>query len=567
MRLINVATGRLEEPADTPKYAILSHTWGGNELTFEDLAYNNVHTQDNYYKIRGTIEQARLYKIQYIWIDTCCIDKRSSAELSEAINSMFQWYKDAQVCFTYLEDLDPDANVDVGLKRCRWFQRGWTLQELIAPKDVLFFDRDWNEKGTKVSLQDSISGITGIRKEILLGTAMLGNISAAEKMSWAASRETTRLEDMAYSLLGIFEVNMALIYGEGPKAFTRLQEEIIKHTNDLSILAWDASAGASINPYCGILAESPKVFDFLDKALLQELSDSTASRTFVPEFAITNRGLRITTELLVSTDVNHGPRGYFLCLSNFEKPPGMGIYLRKVGLNSFVRLAHMRLTGHVGNDSIDWVESLHLQTIYIATSAPGASFLDDTVARYPPIHFPVHPYIRIEATYPRASWDVFYRMFHTGMPSVSGFFGVVCCQVFNDRESGGPRKCVGRVGIIIQTLAMKCRVFNWESSPQEIRSIMFDKGPSAGDFAGAFQAQLVRFYHKIPPVESVYWEAGADGGTAVSSFRRRCEMGVCAWLTNGTVMAISGEPVVSVHMKVSCKDRSGLRVGSWTTLR
>ncbi|KAK0710236.1 heterokaryon incompatibility protein-domain-containing protein [Lasiosphaeria miniovina] len=251
MRLVNVATGKFEELAGSPEYAILSHTWGDNELAFEDIACDHVQTQNSYSKIRGTIKQARRRNIHYVWIDTCCIDKRSSAELSEAINSnsMFQWYKNAAVCFAYLEDLGSNTDLGVGVERCRWFTRGWTLQELTAPKEVQFLDQNWNDKGTNDSLQDTVSRITGIWKDILLGTATLGSISAAEKMSWAACRRTRRQED----------VNMVWIYGEGPKAFTRLQEEIIKHTNDLSIFAWDSSVGTSIEPCCGVLAESPEV--------------------------------------------------------------------------------------------------------------------------------------------------------------------------------------------------------------------------------------------------------------------------------------------------------------------
>jgi len=150
-------------------------------------------------------------------------------------------------------------------------------------------------------------------------------------MSWAARRRTTRQEDVAYSILGICEVNMALIYGEGLKAFTRLQEEIIKHTTDLSILAWDPCVGTSIDQYCGVLAASPKVFR--NQSYLQGLS--TDSRTFVPDFSITNRGLRITTELWISKDIEVGPGGYFLCLSNFHSPPGIGVYLKISGRVTF----------------------------------------------------------------------------------------------------------------------------------------------------------------------------------------------------------------------------------------
>lgn len=279
------------------------------------MASDRVKTMSKYSKIRGTMEQASRRNIRYVWIDTCCIDKRSSAELSEVINSMFQWYRNAAVCFTLLEDLMADADLEEGLQRCRWFTRGWTLQELIASNEVRFFDREWKDRGSKIALQDTISHITGIRKDVLLGTTRLGDVLAAEKMSWDASRQTTRQEDIAYSLLGIFEVSMALIYGEGPNAFTRLQEEIIRRTNDLSIFAWDSTALGT--RYCGLLVTSPALFrdrDHLEGFL-------AASTSFTPEFTITNKGVRIAAELSVSSDAHTAASspsvdrdGYFLSL-------------------------------------------------------------------------------------------------------------------------------------------------------------------------------------------------------------------------------------------------------------
>ena len=474
---------------------------------------------------------------------------------------MFQWYKNAAVCFAYLEDLSPDTSPEVGLERCRWFTRGWTLQELIAPKEVRFLDQNWNDKGTKDSLQDAVSWITGIRKDILLGTATLGNISAAQKMSWAAYRKTTRQEDIAYSLLGIFEVNMALIYGEGSKAFTRLQEEIIKHTNDLSIFAWDPSVNGDTGPYCGVLAESPAVFR--NQGHLQELS--TTSRPFVPEFSITNRGLRITTELRVSTNVNVGPQGYFLCLSNFHIPPGIGIYLKKVGQSYFIRLSHMPLLGHLDNNNIHWEDSVRLQTIYIAThtSAADTTSLDGAVAGYPPLHFPIHRYLRIEDAYPRTSWDDFNRLFHTGVSGVSGFVGVICCHIFGDSEWRGPHQ---RVGIVVRTIDMECRVFKWDSNPQE-PSILFGKAQKAPNDMS--QAELVRFYSDIPPAKSIYWETRSAG-----SMGRRCEYRVCVELRSEVDVAISTTPVYSVRIEVFSREyvtrslwrRGGVEAASWVHL-
>ena len=173
----------------------------------------------------------------------CCIDKTSSAELSEAINSMFRWYEKAKVCYAYLSDVSGDANLKKDVSEfvgSRWFTRGWTLQELVAPKSVLFYSRrytGWHFLGTKEDLCDHISAVTGIDTDTLYG-AGLELASVARKMSWASHRETTRVEDTAYCLLGIFDVNMPLLYGEGKKAFLRLQEEILRSSYDYSLFAW-----------------------------------------------------------------------------------------------------------------------------------------------------------------------------------------------------------------------------------------------------------------------------------------------------------------------------------------
>lgn len=185
-----------------------------------------------------TCRLARQRDLSYAWIDTCCIDKSSSAELTEAINSMFNWYKKSAICFAFLSDLS--ASEDEVQKnefwRCRWFTRGWTLQELIAPEKVEFYDQRWQWSGTKKSLQRKLSAITGIDLEILEDSNLLSTIPVARRMSWASRRKTSRVEDRAYSLLGLFDVNVPLIYGEGPKAFIRLQEEIMKQKNDLSLV-------------------------------------------------------------------------------------------------------------------------------------------------------------------------------------------------------------------------------------------------------------------------------------------------------------------------------------------
>ncbi|KIJ61140.1 hypothetical protein HYDPIDRAFT_42901 [Hydnomerulius pinastri MD-312] len=192
-------------------------------------------------KVRNACLIARAYSHRYIWIDSCCIDSTSSAELSEAINSMYAWYRDASVCYAFLADVphdgDPSA-VDSLFRKSRWWKRGWTLQELIAPRVVVFLSAEWRFLGTKSSLADVISDVSGIDYMILHHLKQARDVSVAERMSWASERETTRPEDEAYSLLGIFDINMPTLYGEGRRAFLRLQEEILKRIPDQSLLVW-----------------------------------------------------------------------------------------------------------------------------------------------------------------------------------------------------------------------------------------------------------------------------------------------------------------------------------------
>jgi hypothetical protein len=223
-----------------PNYAILSHTWGAGadteEVTFRDLTDGTGKDKTGYSKIRFCGEQARHDGLEYFWVDTCCIDKSNNTELAEAINSMFRWYRNAAKCYVYLSDVPrdaPDADNafcelpwESAFRKSRWFTRGWTLQELLAPKSVEFFSKTWDSLGDKKSLEQYICEITGIPDKALRGVP-LSDFSVTERMSWAERRETTRKEDQAYSLLGIFDVYMPLIYSEGKEhAFKRLREVI-----------------------------------------------------------------------------------------------------------------------------------------------------------------------------------------------------------------------------------------------------------------------------------------------------------------------------------------------------
>ncbi|KAI6101089.1 heterokaryon incompatibility protein-domain-containing protein, partial [Pisolithus croceorrhizus] len=238
------------------KYAILSHRWeDGSEVTYKEMIglmkmderkKNEVRERSGYQKIIKCCEQAMKDDFEWLWIDTCCIDKRSSAELSEAINSMYQWYQDAQVCYAYLNDVKEsifptEPNSETFPKSNgwpEWFMRGWTLQELIAPARIEFFNKEWVSVGNKQRLAPILKDITRIPCDVLRDGLAGKRLSVARIMSWAATRKTARVEDRAYSLMGLFGVHMPMVYGEGKKAFRRLQLEIIREFNDHSIFAW-----------------------------------------------------------------------------------------------------------------------------------------------------------------------------------------------------------------------------------------------------------------------------------------------------------------------------------------
>ncbi|ORY08990.1 heterokaryon incompatibility protein-domain-containing protein [Clohesyomyces aquaticus] len=242
MRFLSVLTFEFHEFYDSqiPPYAILSHRWEEEEVTYQDMMAG-ARWKKGFEKIRECCLQAHVDGFDYVWIDTCCIDKSSSAELSEAINSMYKWYQRSAVCYAYLSDVRPDgsdrqnwirqASSIEAFLNSKWWTRGWTLQELIAPSIVKFFGQgviDWIEIGSKASLVASISSKTGIDEETLHGQDVR-KASIARRMSWTSTRQTTRSEDMAYCLLGIFGVNMPLLYGEGNRAFLRLQVQSVCH--------------------------------------------------------------------------------------------------------------------------------------------------------------------------------------------------------------------------------------------------------------------------------------------------------------------------------------------------
>ncbi|MCJ1292975.1 hypothetical protein MMC34_004528 [Xylographa carneopallida] len=242
-------------------------------------------------KIQMCCHKAKTTGLEYVWVDTCCIDKTSSSELQEAINSMFQWYRNAVICYAYLFDVQIDSDNTLSSSQSFqdsvWFKRGWTLQELLAPTEMVFYGEGWHELGDKHLLKHELSAATGISLSVLEGKIELQDISIAERMSWASERKTERVEDRAYSLLGIFDVSMPMLYGEGKKAFRRLQEEIIKYSDDHTIFAWKGMKHK--NP--GMLALEPDDF-----ASCQNLVNVRVRKGRNP-YSVTNRGLSITLSL------------------------------------------------------------------------------------------------------------------------------------------------------------------------------------------------------------------------------------------------------------------------------
>ncbi|KAF2116800.1 heterokaryon incompatibility protein-domain-containing protein [Lophiotrema nucula] len=416
MRLINTRTHRLEEfiGQNIPPYAILSHTWEDDEVSYQqycalladmgpseytssftallrkvrqreslinqdqradriDLsAYNDVK---GIRKIERTCRLALAAGLDYAWIDTCCINQSSSAELTEAINSMYRWYQRATVCFAYLSEFPSRATLCSGagaeassdmdaewvprpkdnptfidcLRRCRWFTRGWTLQELIAPESLYFYNAEWEEIGSKASLLTSLTAITRIPKDVLAGDRKLFSICVAQKMSWAARRTTTRTEDLAYCLLGIFDVNMPLLYGEEEKSFRRLQEEILKSSTDMSIFAWESTSPSNANlaidlqdrSFSGIMAYSPLQFE--------SCTDTERIPSHKPlDVSISSNGVKM--RIPKSLHAKAGGLRYVLPLYCRSRGKLCGIEMRKCGSDVFIRANPWRLEEYRDQD-------------------------------------------------------------------------------------------------------------------------------------------------------------------------------------------------------------------------
>ncbi|KAK4225685.1 putative vegetative incompatibility HET containing-domain protein [Podospora fimiseda] len=447
MWLINCSNYTLEpneiDGPDAKPYLILSHTWGDEEVTFKEFTkyLNTAVEKKGFDKIRGICQIALDHGYNYVWVDTCCIDKSSSAELTESINSMFYWYSKADRCIAYLYDLQPSSGSfhpsKDELRRCRWFTRGWTLQELIAPSDVVFYDRTWKPRGSKNELCDVIHAITDIDKDTLMWPGKLPRIPIARKMAWAANRNSTRIEDKAYSLLGLFGIFMPLIYGERERAFIRLQELIAQKTNDMSLFAWrDIHYDRSQTEYSGLFANDPSWFT--ECTTIARIYDPVIPS---PSWIMTNAGIEITTALDWS-EISQGYRLYLHCTysgvdaDQDDDPLVLSIWLRKTS-SGFVRYKPNEVCLQSQSKTRFGYSSL----LSIATSLTQRE-LSDVVRFYHPqshllnsaISFSwkdvASPELVCHQTYhPQHLWDHQQRCFFTS--SHSRFIGLVELQISN----------------------------------------------------------------------------------------------------------------------------------------
>ena len=264
MRLLDANTQTLKQFHERPPYAIVSHRWGAES---DEVLYTDINDPSRvrskamgHEKVLGACSMALYDGLAFLWLDTCCIDRRNKNELTTAINSMYKWYQKSTVCYVYLHDV----NVISEITDSEWFLRGWTLQELIAPPSLKFFAKDWKFLCTREELTQQIADRTGIELRIFLSHGFIPHdVSIAQRMCWAARRETTLAEDMAYSLVGLFNgIHLPAVYGIGKEAFMELQYEIMSKSTDQSLFAWELGEDDSslLPSTTGLLATSPSQF-------------------------------------------------------------------------------------------------------------------------------------------------------------------------------------------------------------------------------------------------------------------------------------------------------------------
>ena len=331
-----------------------NHCRGEDEIVYQDMPEFDQHRAStsskkasSAAKVQGACQAVRRWserskgdagqrETNHLWLDNVCIDKRDPFELSASINSMYKWYRQAAMCFAYLSDFqrdDPSSEI----AQSKWFTRGWTLQELVAPKNVMFFDRDWQYLGDRESLQPILTSRTNISRHFLLHSDDIRRASISQRMSWFSGRQTTVPEDIAYCLLGLFDVSMPLLYGEGAeRAFRRLQEEIMRYSDDHSLFAWKipTTKGSPSPSPCGLLAGSPLYFQ--DTGGYEHMASENTDQPF----QMTNKGIYIQLYIQERKDCY---------VASFDCPHGnsyyLGMYLKRheQGTDRYYRVQTDRL--------------------------------------------------------------------------------------------------------------------------------------------------------------------------------------------------------------------------------
>ncbi|KAJ8454213.1 hypothetical protein ONZ45_g19390 [Pleurotus djamor] len=297
------------------QFAILSHRWEDEELLYADMRSLSglAMKKKGYAKFTSFVEAAKVYGCRYVWVDTFCINKDSSAELDESIRSMYNWYKSSHVCIVYLagdqDSYPPDGN-DLRSWNDEWFNRGWTLQELLAPKRLKFFWKDWSRvDDTPYDLirdpDEQVQSPSKFKASVIERGAGMSNYdllnykpspeNAHLVFQWITQRRTTRPEDLAYCMIGLLDLQLPIAYGEGEeRAFYRLQMECVQNTDNRSIFKWGSTLQAS--RWNCMLYESPRgIID--DSGEIDALPLFTPHRNkqlnLDPSFTFTNSGLRI----------------------------------------------------------------------------------------------------------------------------------------------------------------------------------------------------------------------------------------------------------------------------------
>jgi len=429
----------------------------------------------------------------HAWVDTCCIDKKSTAELAEAINSMWAWYRDAEVCYVFLADLPVGSyrDLELDLPRCKWFTRGWTLQELIAPARVKFFDREWNYRGSKRELAVLLSEITKIPVSLLRGEAKITDFAVARRMSWASARKTTKVEDTSYSLLGIFDVNMPLNYGEGEKAFLRLQTAIVQSTADMSIFAWKEDDRKPCPPFAGMLAESPRQF-----ASCHEIETMLGDSAF-GNFAITTRGIHTEVSQVNNLRAHDGNGQWHVALDTFCHINGViqGVCVRRAAGGLCVR-TNLDVRVELGSSAGIMLRDLYLSRIQAETLTLATRLLpqypfhpggDNPVLgnRFSALHVnwgPLQVSGQRTRTMPRSHWDAHDDLFFCCQPRTRPW-----CAFFAVGRLGDQRRV---------SLLLAC--FGWYRIPPTIVAVSLENMDSAMMALLEVQLQQIPFERMLP---------------------------------------------------------------------